>query len=291
MEDFILKNKITNDVKKLSGGLSNEIFLIDNKYIWKNIKNSYLFDHTNEIEVLKKIDLNRFPVKLFEYNILNNPKYICYSFLKGKNISLEYFKMNISQIIKLAKEYNNCQVNVPNFWVEIIPKWIKLLPNNLFENSINQIYHELDNLMNIFEKDNLVLCHHDIHSGNIIFNNNELYLIDLEFSFNNYVYIELGNIICEYYTDYSKELYYYQDITPEIKINVLKDYGIEINELNLKKLEIGILISHFYWMIWGFLVNNKNNLQNNKNNLQKGFNYYNFAINRFNILKSFFDIK
>lgn len=287
MENFISKNNISNDVKKLSGGLSNEIFLIDNKYIWKNIKNSYLFDHANEIEVLKKINFSRFPVKLFDYNILSNPKYICYSFLKGKNISLDYYKENIDQIIKLSKEYNKCQVDVPNFWVEIIPKWIKLLPNNLFEKSdikIDKIYQELNNLMNIFEKDILVLCHHDIHSGNIISNDNKLYLIDLEFSFNNYIYVELGNIICEYYTDYSKEQYNYHDINSKIKVKVLKDYDIEVNELNLKKLDVGINVSHFYWMIWGFIVNSQNHLP-------ESFDYYKFAISRYNILNSYFNIK
>ena len=34
MENFIVKNNIdASNVKKLSGGLSNEIYLIDNKYI------------------------------------------------------------------------------------------------------------------------------------------------------------------------------------------------------------------------------------------------------------------
>ena len=36
------------DIKKLSGGLSNEIYLINNLYIWKIFKNKYLFNHISE---------------------------------------------------------------------------------------------------------------------------------------------------------------------------------------------------------------------------------------------------
>jgi thiamine kinase-like enzyme len=49
----------------------------------------------------------------------------------------------------------------------------------------------------------IVLCHHDIHPGNIIKKETR----DLEL-------IELGNIICEFYTDYSTESYnYYNHFT------------------------------------------------------------------------------
>ena len=35
-------------IKQLSGGLSNDIYLINSKYIWKVFKNKYLFDHQIE---------------------------------------------------------------------------------------------------------------------------------------------------------------------------------------------------------------------------------------------------
>ena len=39
--------KITS-IKKLSGGLSNEIYLINNFFLWKIFKNKYLFNHLSE---------------------------------------------------------------------------------------------------------------------------------------------------------------------------------------------------------------------------------------------------
>ena len=122
MENFIVKNNIdASNVKKLSGGLSNEIYLIDNKYIWKKIKNNYLFDHMNEIEIIK----NANNIKLYYFDKSN----ICYSYIKGDNITLKYYRDNLGNIIKLTKEYNSYDLNVPNFWNDIIPNWIKLLPN------------------------------------------------------------------------------------------------------------------------------------------------------------------
>ena len=132
-------------------------------------------------------------------------------------------------------------------------------------------------MMSIYEKEKLVLCHHDIHCGNIISNNEELSLIDLEFSFNNYVYVELGNIICEFYTDYSKEIYEYDKINHEIKIKVLKDYGIKLDLINFAKLEFGIVVSHFYWSLWGILVS--------KQNKSTDFNYLKFAKMRLSQIK------
>ena len=280
MNKFIQENNLIGNIKKLSGGLSNDIYLIDNKYIWKEIKNNYLFDHTNEIEILKSIDYNRFPVKLYQFSESS----ICYSFIEGENITLEYFRNNLTNIIQLVKDYHNCQSNVPQFWKSIIPKWIDLLPNLVYQidiDKVKKIYEELNVMMNIFEKDKLVLCHHDVHSGNIITKNDKLYLIDLEFSFNNYIYVELGNIVCEYYTDYSNEIYNYNNITAEIKVKVLKEYGIEIDFKNIYKLELGILISHFYWLIWGILVSKKQ--------MDNKFNYLKFAKNRYDQLMLYFE--
>ena len=43
-------------IKKLSGGLSNDIYLINEKFIWKVFRNLYLINHQNEIEVIKNLD-------------------------------------------------------------------------------------------------------------------------------------------------------------------------------------------------------------------------------------------
>ena len=62
------------DIKKLSGGLSNEIYLINNLYIWKIFKNKYLFNHISE----KKIIESSPHLQLYYFDNDN----ICYNLLK-----------------------------------------------------------------------------------------------------------------------------------------------------------------------------------------------------------------
>ena len=144
-----------------------------------------------------------------------------------------------------------------------------------FKKDIENIYTKINKLTNVFNINEIGLCHHDIHSGNII-QNEKLNLIDLEFSFNDFIYVDLGNIICEYFTDYQKEIYNFDLINEKIKEDVLKSYNLKVNEIGLNKLNIGINISHFYWLVWGILVDFKEK--------KDGFNYIKFARCRYKYL-------
>lgn len=258
-------------IKKLSGGLSNIIYLIDNKYIWKEIKNDYIFDHSNEVKIIKNLK----NIDLYYHDSSN----ICYSFIKGSNIDICYFRKNLKNIILTCKNYHKNKLNLPNFWVDIIPRWINMLPNvhkNIYKTDIIKIYNKINSVTHIFNSDEIVLCHHDIHPGNIILND-KLNLIDLEFSFNNFIYVDLGNIICEYYTNYHDEEYNYNLINDNIKEKILEYYNLAKNKINLEKINIGIDISHLYWLIWGLLVD----VMENKN----GFDYIKFAKSRYECIK------
>lgn len=88
-ESFI--DKIKN-IKTLSKGLNNDNYLINDKYVWKNIKNKYLFDHKNEIEILKKLNY----INLYYFD--NDS--ICVNFLPGSNLISSDLKNNIQMITK-----------------------------------------------------------------------------------------------------------------------------------------------------------------------------------------------
>ena len=207
-----------NIIKKLSGGLSNEIYLINNKYIWKIFKNKYLFDHKSEKDIFNNLR----EYHLYYYDENN----ICYNYIEGISVSDDYLFTNLDKVVLLTKKYHSTRINsIDNFWFDILPKWFDLLPTDLnFTNKevIVSKYNSFNNkLRDISITNDLVLCHHDIHSGNIIKNNNTLHLIDLEFSFNNYYFVDLGNLICELFTDYNKEVYNFELIDDTIILRVL----------------------------------------------------------------------
>ena len=261
-------------IKKLSGGLSNDIYLINGKYIWKRIKNKYLFDHQNEINIMK--ESNKF--ELFYYDDIN----LCYNFIEGDNMENEKFYDNINNIILETKKYHNLKVETKSFWYEIIPEWLKQIESDKI-NNINTLYNILSNKLDMIHNDNdLVLCHHDIHSGNIIEKDNEISLIDLEFSFKNYYYVDLGNIICEMFTDYDKEIYHYDKINDDLKLKIINLYHNENYRnkeecpLLFEKLNLGIQISHFYWYLWGILVDSSKQNEN--------FDYLKFSDSRLDFI-------
>lgn len=124
----------------------------------------------------------------------------------------------------------------------------------------------------------MVLCHHDIHGDNIIKNKNDLFFIDLEFSFTDYFFVDLGNIVCEMYTDYHNQNYNFENISISDKKLVLEHYfdSKNISDDLLKKIDIGIKISHFYWALWGFILYEKT-----KNT---SFDYKKFAESRLHFI-------
>jgi thiamine kinase-like enzyme len=252
----LFEKKITKieSIKKLSGGLTNDIYLINKKYIWKYFSNNDFLNHKNEkliIQNLKNLSLY--------YSDDNN---LCYNFIPGQNISKEFYDDNLESIILLTKKYNNSKIETDHFWEKILINWINKLPENNFTDK-----KELENYYNIINKklskfsnldDDNVLCHHDVHSANILTSNDELNLIDLEFSFTNYYFVELGNIICELDIDYSNEIYNFKHDRTKEKNNVLKFYLNSYSQIEQEKLEIGILISHLYWCVWGIYMNKIN---------------------------------
>lgn len=272
-----LKEKVSS-IKQLSGGLSNIIYLINEKYIWKIINKNTMLEIENEIKLLKKLDNY-----ILYYEDDNN---ICYNYLEGSNITLNYYINNFKEIILLTKEYHNNKFNRKdkNFWKNIIKSWLDLLPNDINftrKDVLVEYYNKIDEeLKKINLEDDLVLGHHDIHKGNIIINKDKLFLIDLEFSYTSYYFIDLGNIICEYYTDYDNEIYNYNNFNNKI-IDLIKINYDKNDNLIDKKLKLGIIISHYYWCVWGIIkaIKNKNS-----------FDYNRFAEIRYKELKKYFKI-
>lgn len=260
-------------IKKLSGGLTNNIYLINDNYIWKNFKDTTFLDHKNEKIVIQNLE----NLTLY-YSDDHN---LCYNFIKGINIDKNFYQQNINKVINLTKKYNQNKIKTEHFWEQVLKKWIFNIPQCNFVSKIElfKYYYMINNKLAEFvnlDNDN-VLCHHDIHSANVIISDGKLSLIDLEFSYTDYNFIELGNIICELNTDYENQIYSYQNSRTIEKEIILQQYYGSVNDTNKLKLEIGILISHLYWCIWGIYMNKINGSEN--------FDYLKFSKSRINSLK------
>ena len=159
-----------------------------------------LFEN-NEIEILKRL-------KYINLYYFDNDS-ICINFLVGNNFDSSELKKYAKIITKKIKDFHNINFKTDKFWEDVIPSWFDKINDIILRNKLITIYQNL----NKFEKDenDLVLCHHDIHGDNIIKNKNDLYFIDLEFSFTDYFFVDLGNLVCEMYTDYHNQNYNFEN--------------------------------------------------------------------------------
>ena len=278
-------------IKVLSNGLNNENYVINSKYCWKKIKNSYLFDtHQNEKDILEKDD---------KYTLYySDDTNICFNFIKGSNLNVNEFRNEIQEITKVVKEFHLIQIITEKFWEVVIPQKMKLLKTNTsYFNELNILYNKITTSLSNFNniENDLCLCHHDIHGDNILkyvnTDNNQVHytLIDLEFAFTNYYFVDIANLLCEMYTDYHGQVYTYENIKHEDKLKILKSYFNIPNNNNddddndgvtlemIEKLDVGIDVSHFYWAYWGFLLDEQEQ--------DIDFDYKKFANSRLHQLK------
>ncbi|XP_021494625.1 choline/ethanolamine kinase isoform X1 [Meriones unguiculatus] len=124
----------------------------------------------------------------------------------------------------------------------------------------------------------VVFCHNDIQEGNILLlsepkNDDNLMLVDFEYSSYNYRGFDIGNHFCEWVYDYTHEGWPFYNARPtdyptrEQQLHFIRHYLAEVqkgeilSEEEQKKLEEDLLIesnryalaSHFFWGLWSTL--------------------------------------
>ena len=130
------------------------------------------------------------------------------------------------------------------------------LPKLLFP-----ISNRIDNLgqkLALYRR-HLVPCHNDFVDGNIIDNQNQMFLVDFDYSGNNDPCFELGNLIVE--------MNYNQNQVNEL----VKMYYGKIQENIISRIYLQGIASDIGWSLWGYV-------QAKVSNLNYDFNQY--AINR-----------
>ena len=174
-------------------------------------------------------------------------------FIKSKASSLTIFQSSkeIEQLVKNIKLLHNANPFLRNFnmlsqisyYQNILKK--DYLPKKLFKyvNNIKTLKKKL-----YLPNDKLVPCHNDLLAENIINKDNQIFIVDFDYSGNNDPCFELGNLSVE--MEYDDE-----------QINKLvRSYYGEINENIISRVNLQGVVSDIGWSLWSYVQVKNSNL-------------------------------
>jgi len=179
-------------------------------------------------------------------------------FIKSKTSSLAKFQSSkeIEQLVKNIKLLHNAKPFLRNFnmlsqisyYQNILKK--DYLPKKLFKyvNHIKTLKQKL-----YLPNDKLVPCHNDLLAENIINKDNQIFIIDFDYSGNNDPCFELGNLSVE--MEYDDE-----------QINKLvRSYYGKINGNIIPRVNLQGVVSDIGWSLWSYVQAKNSNLNFNYN--------------------------
>ena len=185
-------------------------------------------------------------------------------FITSKTPLLKSFhdSERISVLVKMIKTLHGAKPFYRNFnMFTYIYHYMNILKKGGLPKLLFPISNRIDNLgqkLALYRR-HLVPCHNDFVVGNIIDNQNQMFLVDFDYSGNNDPCFELGNLIVE--------MAYNDNQVNEL---VNRYYG-EIQENIISRVYLQGIASDIGWSLWGYI-------QAKISNLNYDFNQY--AINR-----------
>lgn len=271
------------DIIKLSGGVTNIIYKIitsDNTYVLRVYgKNTeQLIDRSNERQIMHYLSqFNLSPKIISEY-----PEFRIEEFFDGQNNipPLEYQDNLCKTLLKI----HNLPVNFsfPNFWNKFND--FRVSASSPYSEEINIIISNIGSFKNKYWNQE-VLGHGDLTLGNILYQNNNIKLIDFEYSCILPRAFEIANHLCEYYgLDYNHLNY----PSEKVRINLIKNYinhdkvnNIKFSDDFLYIIDQYSLISHYFWGCWSIIQDKISDIN---------FNYKQYAEHRFKLFNHYKNI-
>jgi len=185
-------------------------------------------------------------------------------FITSKNSVSKSFhgSEKISVLVKMIKTLHDAKPFYRNFnMFTYIYHYMNILKKEGLPKLLFPISNRIDNLGQklVLYRRHLVPCHNDFVIGNIIDNQNQMFLVDFDYSGNNDPCFELGNLIVE--------MNYNHNQVNEL----IKRYYGEIQENIISRVYLQGIASDIGWSLWGYV-------QAKVSNLNYDFNQY--AINR-----------
>ena len=174
-------------------------------------------------------------------------------FIKSKTSSLATFQSSkeIEQLVKNIKLLHNANPFLINFnMLTQISYYQNILKKDFLPKELNRYVNNIKSLKNKLYLPNhkLVSCHNDLLAENIINKNNQIFIVDFDYSGNNDPCFELGNLSVE--MEYDDE-----------QINKLvKSYYGEINENIICRVNLQGVVSDIGWSLWSYVQVENSNL-------------------------------
>ena len=174
-------------------------------------------------------------------------------FIKSKALSLTLFQSSkgIEQLVKNIKLLHNANPFLRTFnMLSQISYYQNILKKDYMPQKLNRYVNNLKSLKNKLYLPNhkLVPCHNDLLAENIINKNNQIFIVDFDYSGNNDPCFELGNLSVE--MEYDDE-----------QINKLvRSYYGEINENKISRVKLQGVVSDIGWSLWSYVQVENSNL-------------------------------
>ena len=95
-------------IENLNGGLSNDLFLINDTYVWKVFRNS-LIDHKYEVNIMEKLKY----FFIYYKDLMN----ICYKYIDGYKKENHSYNLCLESVLKEVRGIHKMKINTPHFGI------------------------------------------------------------------------------------------------------------------------------------------------------------------------------
>jgi thiamine kinase-like enzyme len=247
----ITKLKVKS-AKLLPVGLTNDDYLVtthDNKAFILRVpkkENYKLFNYSNEDKIIKLVSKTGLDVRTYYFNKVSGIKITNYipnlnsykESLISKQTKLKLVAEGIAQIHKL-KTKSSIKFNP----FERLAKYKKISNKKLFSDEQEVI----DSCYNDYLSTKHVLSHNDLVDGNLLFNNQRIYIIDYEYAGYNHPLFDAASFLSENNIESKK------DIVSFLKAYLKSEYSSQKYDQLMRWYRFNDLL----WSYWAFMMYNQ----------------------------------
>lgn len=265
IHNFLKKNIFEPyTLEKLDVGLTNDIFKVitdTNIYTVRVPKNDThgIFNYTLESEILRHV--KEFDVTEVDFD--KNTGFKLSLWVDNKHFDEVNDTNKIIKIAKLMKEFHsiNYKSGITFNYVSKYETFKSKIIKPIFDiTSYEHVFNEV-----IVDDNSLCLCHNDWVSGNMLFTEDKVYLIDYEYAADNHPYFDVMSFITENnIIDNNQRKMFYDN------------YFDEYNEETLLELKKWEKVHHLLWCTWAMMMYES----------RKEAIYYEIALDKYNQLIS-----